>query len=577
MKKSGEKQRKNDADIQNKPKGMCPKLDTVDEVHAYYQKIISCMPNNIYWLNRENIALGCNNNVLKLIGLKTLNQFVGITYEKMGELAGWTAGQALSFKQDDMEVMSTGIAKYNVEEPPIYDKTGDPIYYMSSRVPLFDDNGNAIGVVGISVDITTQKQAERALAEQIDKTSQAYRSKSEFLATASHEIRNPIGNVISSIQLFKEYVEELKNNFYDVIDVLMDAGKTEAVNSIKSLFIQTFEYTEQARAESYRALNSLINLGDLHRLQAEGIQTKYEISNLKNLLNSAINNNIYPNENKVDIHLSMGSSLPEDISIDYINIHEALCVIIGNAVRFSEKKGIVKISVDRFEESDNDFLNIIVQDFGVGMSDIQLSNLFETLYIQDGKEMRNRYWKPSLQLSQAKIKIEASGGVLEIKSAFGKGTTVTIKIPYCINEFENKNYLPESVKLAKNACNILLVEDDVYAQKIMKNYLETLQYKVDTALTSSSAIELAIKNFYDIIFIDITLPDKNGVETMCEIQKHSTCNSSLFIAITSHVSENDIDYFISQGMVTVLAKPITKDIFKKCIEDVLAARSNDDD
>ena len=130
----------------------------------YFQNIIDAMPNNVYWLNRECVTMGCNRNVLRLVGLKRLEQFVGITYEEMGRLAGWTESQALSFKEDDMEVMAQGRAKYNVEEPPLYDDKGHPIHYMSSRVPLFDEENNVVGVVGISVDITHRKELEKKIA-----------------------------------------------------------------------------------------------------------------------------------------------------------------------------------------------------------------------------------------------------------------------------------------------------------------------------------------------------------------------------------------------------------------------------
>src|SRR3990167_8704562 len=96
--------------------------DDPQGIRQYYQRIIDAMPNNVYWLDRNCITLGCNRNTLHLIGLERLEDFVGINYEQMGKLANWTEGQADSFKRDDMEVMTKGQPKYNVEEPPLYDK-----------------------------------------------------------------------------------------------------------------------------------------------------------------------------------------------------------------------------------------------------------------------------------------------------------------------------------------------------------------------------------------------------------------------------------------------------------------------
>ena len=114
-------------------------MKNIQEVHEYYQKIISCMPNNVYWLDSNCITQGCNNNVLKFVGLKTLDEFVGLTYEKMGEIAGWTEGHAAIYKKDDIEVMLTGTPKLNVEDPPVHDANGNTTYYLTSRMPVFDE------------------------------------------------------------------------------------------------------------------------------------------------------------------------------------------------------------------------------------------------------------------------------------------------------------------------------------------------------------------------------------------------------------------------------------------------------
>ena len=192
------------------PKG----LDDPQAVRDYFQKIISCMPNNVYWLNRECITQGCNKNVLKLVGLRSLDEFVGITYEEMGKLAGWTEGQAESFKRDDMEVMSTGVAKFNVEEPPLYDEKGNPVYYMSSRVPIFDDKHEAIGIVGISVDITELKRAEESLKQAKEAAEAANKAKTEFLENMRHDVRTPLTGIVGFANIIKDEADNQKMREY---------------------------------------------------------------------------------------------------------------------------------------------------------------------------------------------------------------------------------------------------------------------------------------------------------------------------------------------------------------------------
>lgn len=137
----------------------------------YFMQIISVMPNNVYWRSKEKESLGCNNNVLKMLKLKNVKEYVGLNYEEMSDIAGWNAGQGMSFKKDDQEVVSTGQAKRNVEEPTVYDEAGAPVYYLSTRIPLHDEQGEVQGIVGISTDITEIKKREQQLAiyEQIIK------------------------------------------------------------------------------------------------------------------------------------------------------------------------------------------------------------------------------------------------------------------------------------------------------------------------------------------------------------------------------------------------------------------------
>jgi DNA-binding CsgD family transcriptional regulator len=113
-----------------------------------------CLPANVYWLDRNCISLGCNENTLEILGVKSVKDYVGMNYQEMADVSDWKDGQGESFKNDDKEVIVTGLPKYNVEEPLVIDQQGKPRYYLTSRFPLEDLEGNIVGVFGISFDIT---------------------------------------------------------------------------------------------------------------------------------------------------------------------------------------------------------------------------------------------------------------------------------------------------------------------------------------------------------------------------------------------------------------------------------------
>lgn len=158
--------------------------ENLEGVCNYFQAIIEHMPNNVYWLNRDGVAMGCNRNTLTFLGLSCLEEFVGMTYEEMGRLPNWTPRHAEYSKQQDREVMETGQAKYNVEEPVWYDRHGHPVYYLSSRVPLFNEKKAVIGIVGISVDVTHKKKAELDLLIRKDKSLYQLKREQEDLLSA---------------------------------------------------------------------------------------------------------------------------------------------------------------------------------------------------------------------------------------------------------------------------------------------------------------------------------------------------------------------------------------------------------
>jgi len=122
-----------------------------------YESIIASMPGNVYWLDQNGNAIGCNNNVLKMFGFKSLAEFKGLTFEEMGKKGNWSQQATQSFKRDTLEVIRTGKAKLNIEEPAIPGADGKLIHFLTSRVPLYNHDNTIIGVIGISIDITNHK------------------------------------------------------------------------------------------------------------------------------------------------------------------------------------------------------------------------------------------------------------------------------------------------------------------------------------------------------------------------------------------------------------------------------------
>ncbi|HEX4045422.1 MAG TPA: response regulator, partial [Gammaproteobacteria bacterium] len=431
--------------------------------------------------------------------------------------------------------------------------------------------------LGIYIDITTEKKIQEELAKQIDETEQANYSTIRFISTASHEIRNPMTNVLALQNGIKEKLDVLQDFFYKMIKLLNDKSETEFSNKIAETFHEMHELAYLCNSEANRTLTALQNLGDLHHMQSEGIKTNFVFIGLDEFIKKSISNSTYPNTKNLEVDIHISETIPKEVIIDYANLCAALSVLIGNAIRFSRINQRIKIEVTTMQQESNSYLTITVQDYGVGMPEEQVKRLFTALN-KEGKHTRDAlYHKPSVQLLRAKMWIEASGGKLELTSVVNQGTTASITVPYSVADSEKIANFSPKIKKAIESPNssfqpyILLIEDDNISQKSTYTALIEAGYKVDVASDGAEAIRLALKNDYDVAILDISLPDMNGVEVMHQIRAIKQ-DQIIFIAFTSHASEEDEDYFIEAGVMAVLAKPATISQLQNLIEEAIKVK-----
>lgn len=532
------------------------------------ETIIANLPGHVYWKDKKGVFLGANDSQAQTLGYSSAEEIIGKTaYDTIPK------EYADEIIKTDQAIMSSGQPSAVEEFSP--NKEGEKAIYLSKKVPLFDDKKQVIGLLGISMDITELKKAQKALADQ-----KLYQSQTHFISIASHEVRGPVGNAINLLELSQEYLDRIKDLFHgEVLDALNSAGKTELVNQFNELYHQISSGNTIAHQEAHRALNSLISIGELFALQRDGIKVSTQKTNMNELIDSVLEKVNKTNYQDVEFRVEISKDFPQTVMFDQRNISQALFVFIGNAVRFSRERGLVKIQVKNITQSHKDYIQINIQDFGVGISESQIESLF-SMAVAENEDRSHQYRKPSLHLPQAKMKIEASGGTVEINSIVGKGTTVTITLPLEQNAKQYVTPIKENQLAPAPAIpqmKLLLVEDDLRTQEMLKKSFQELGQQVDAATTGQKAIELALANYYDIIFIDITLPDMSGLDVLKSVRKEK--RDSTFVAITSHASEEDQDYFTSDeiDIMTVLTKPVSKQDLKACLEDVVIAKSQADD
>ncbi|NSL19344.1 response regulator [Tatlockia micdadei] len=518
------------------------------------------MPNNVYWLDRNCITQGCNENVLKFVGLKNLDDFIGITYEEMGKIAGWHEGHAAIYKRDDMEVMATGIPKLNIEDPPLHDNDGNPIYYLSSRVPIFDDDNKVIGVVGISVDITNRKKIEAELKEAKNAAEAANQAKTEFLENMRHDIRTPLTGIVGFSEIIKLEFEDPR--------------------------IQ--EYADNLIASSHALLHLLDEVLEAIRVSSGEIPKLRKKFDLHETLEYVIAlNRAKAAEKNLNLSLEIDPIIPRYLIGDKIRLHRIALELIANALNFTDS-GFVKLSARLAKRNSRELiLKLIVQDTGIGIH----KDRQQDIYVQFKRltpSYQGIYKGAGLGLSVIKQFIDDLGAEIYLESEPRKGSIFTCLIPlqeallddssgidYALDKMLEKPYEttylnPTPTKsLGQHQTHILVVEDNAIAQKAANSILNRLSCTADIAINGHKAIEFYKNKSYDLILMDIGLPDLDGYEVTRRIRVHElvTNTHTPIIALTAHAGDENKKRCIEAGMNAVITKPLTA---KSCV-DILDA------
>lgn len=539
----------------------------------YFQRIIHSMPNNVYWLNSECITMGCNKNTLDLLGLDSVDQFIGMTYEEMGELAGWTDNQADSFKKDDMEVISSGKPKINIEEPPLYDDNGDPVYYMSTRVPIFDDNDNVMGVVGISVDITDRKKMEERL-----KRKQVNEVKSEFIANMSHDLRTPMTGVMGML-------DEIDLLAKDATDILLNLDQ-HVSSRLKNIVDSIKQYAGIAQNSNKELLSIFNDILELIKLDSGKVEYKEESFSLRSLIQKqeALMAPVAKDKH-LKLFIDIDPRVPEFVSGFWDPLSRSIINLLTNACKFTDN-GSVTIGVTPLFDGgckvgDSIPIKIWVKDTGVGIPKDKFDEIFGHFYKLESSYKNSSYQGSGLGLHSVKKYVDYMGGSIDLDSKVGEGACFSINVAMVVSDRSdrdddmpelipyvhkaNENTISSDEEIDYGVGRVMVVEDNPTAAQSVMNALKRLGYTSDWASNGEEAVDMASNNDYSIIFMDIGLPEMNGLEATEKIRSISNEKRSQvpIVALTGH--EDRVKECTDAGMQGLMQKPAQSNKIKEML------------
>ena len=397
-------------------------------------------------------------------------------------------------------------------------------------------------------DITLHKEQDFLLMESSKGADAANKAKSEFLASMSHEIRTPLNGVIGMLELtlLTELDAEQKEN--------LEVAKNCAANLL-SLINDILDFS---KAESNKVILSK-NQFDLRELIRKVSDTHMAKVAEKNLLLECI----------------VDENLPHYFSGDEFRLQQVLNNLVSNAIKFTEK-GSVCLEVKRLCGSQESCTIVFsVEDSGIGISPNEIGRLFKPFSQIDGSISR-KYGGTGLGLAISQNLVGLMDGEIKVKSKKDVGSTFYFTIQMNVAEEKDKEETIEIFESKETHDEkILVVEDDRANQLVIRQLLKKLGYKnVKISSNGFNGIKQWEQNPYDLIMMDIQMPELNGIDAthiIREKEKHSKEHVPI-VALTAYAMEGDEEKFLNKGMDSYLSKPIDIHKLKKTLQQIFEGK-----
>lgn len=394
-------------------------------------------------------------------------------------------------------------------------------------------------------------KARKRVVELLSRLRQSQRSEEaaiatrdqhmRFLATMSHEIRTPLNGIVGALELVRtakaEKVPILLETASNSADALL-----ELVSEV--LDLARLEYGEGAPASNPFDCRELLRF----------VQLAMEpIARTK----------------KLDLKIHIDADVPKILLGDQRKIRQVLINLVGNALKFTETGSVSLCLHLATRDASSMVAEFVVQDTGIGISASAVANIYDPFYT--AAPLTNRGSNSSgLGLAIVQKSTKSMGGTIECQSTLGVGTTFKVRVPLGIGEDASPMPLPpilieQSVPAAP--ARILLVEDNETNAMLVRDMLEPTPHSVDRAAGGFEAIRMATEQDYDIILMDISMPDLDGVSACQQIRKiRGNVWTAKIIALTANAVVGDRERYLTNGFDGYLSKPIRRDTLLAAIE-----------
>jgi signal transduction histidine kinase len=426
-------------------------------------------------------------------------------------------------------------------------KTNNGKFYETSYNPIVDENGMVSGVAVYSVDITEKITSENELKQAMLAAENAARVKSDFLSNMSHEIRTPMNAIIGMSDLLldknlenesREYVKSIKysaDNLLVIINDILDFSKIEA----GKILFENIDFNLHER---------LFELKKTFKHKA--------------------------GEKGLALEIIIAENVPEMIKGDPYRLNQILFNLVGNSIKFTSKGSII-ISVSRIPSLDGQLhIQFKVADTGIGIPSSKIDSIFES-FSQAYTDTTRKFGGTGLGLAITKNLTELQNGSIKLVSTPDVGTTFTVEIPFNESNAQVQYSSDKTIMANKdlNQLRILVAEDNLMNQFVAKQILSKWNADITIAENGKEAIERLSAETYNIVLMDLQMPEMSGYEATAFIRSKNTTvlNPTIpIIALTADAFAETKRKVLEAGMNDFVTKPFNQEeLYVKIIKHLL--------
>ena len=397
--------------------------------------------------------------------------------------------------------------------------------------PNYSENGKFLGYIGVFYDLSEEVRIQQNLESAKKISEEVSRSKTQFLAMMSHEIKTPMQAIVGILDLLNltELTDEQKNLIQHV---------SHSANLLQTLLKDVLDYSRMGSNEM--------------KLEELEFSVRFTMSSIiKQMLPKA-------KEQGIELKLEVDDKFPNIIIGDQTRLSQVIFNLIGNAIKFTQY-GEVKLKA---YVQKNHTLRFEISDTGIGIAQDKVDILFHP-FRQVDATMTRRFGGTGLGLAICRQIIELMDGQIGVESEIGKGSTFWFVIPPKLPSSSSSIITSRSIVKAtkqdehteERKYNILLVEDSKVNQFIIKKMLENIGHKVELANNGLEAVESVEKSEPDLVLMDLQMPEMDGIEATKRIIKYHP--KLIILALTANASQTERIECRSAGMIDIVSKPVT--------------------